>query len=155
MSLCGRVGLDGSSTRCAELLRALTTILEAVQFSGENTRKPVHISLYHWPLTHSVLRALKSLPQWCKVEGSTLDLSTCTWPLPPVEYQETLPECLPHSFTEIVLGGEGQYAVLLSICAGLNKRCEDQGESAQSVTLVIDGQFFPEVTVGRVKVRAK
>lgn len=80
-----RVTLYGvSDTHSAhKLLRAYKSLISCVQVTHPDTQAPVHIILYGWPLTDSVFRALKSLPQWCKVEGSTLDLCACSGAMTP------------------------------------------------------------------------
>ncbi len=148
-----RVTLYGvSDTHSAhKLLRAYKSLISCVQVTHPDTQAPVHIILYGWPLTDSVFRALKSLPQWCKVEGSTLDLCACTWCDDPLQYQEYVAEYVPCAFTKWVLG-DPPSSVLLSICAGLNKRCESQPESAQRPTLIVTGHSCPDVTIGRVTI---
>ncbi len=69
--------LAGTPVMPASVLSSQLSVLAAVTFkTPPSTSTPV-VKLLGWRLDHELLAALPALPAW----ASTIDLSTCEWPL--------------------------------------------------------------------------
>ncbi len=103
---------------------------------------PVTVALVGWPMTCEAMQVLQELPHM----GSTLDLSTCTFPLPASEYTQ-LARSVHFGYAEWQLGASCSVAVLCNVCMGIEQYRERWG--VPPVRLVWPGHTGEQEAVGK------
>ncbi len=91
-------------------------LLRRIRFDTPHTECKSVITIHDRAITHALFEILADLPNW----GGVLDLSTCTWPHEPCQY-ERLAMDLSLYFSEWRLSNEGM-AVMSVLAGGVDER---------------------------------